>query len=79
MYCPTLTRVQKRFVDFDVTNPEHLEAFRMLSLGSIDEKGNIHTSQHPTLRFHLEGPFVDIPSMMNYRIGQAYLKLVLQK
>lgn len=79
MLCPTLSKVQKAYVDFDVTNAKHLEAYAALSLGNVDERGNIHVKQHPTLRFHLEAPFVDVPSMMNHKVGHAYLALVAVK
>lgn len=75
MLCPTLNKTRKLYVDFDPHNLEHLKAYQMLSLGNKDEKGNIHVQQHSTLRFHLEAPFVDVPSMMNYVVGHEYLKL----
>jgi hypothetical protein len=77
MICPTLNKVRKQVVDFDPQNLDHLKAFQMLSLGNKDERGNIHVKQHPTLRFHLESPFVSVPDMMNNIIGHEYLKLKL--
>jgi hypothetical protein len=53
-----LTRVQ-----FDTENPEHLQAFEMLMNGR----------QHPSLRFELELPYVNVLQMMYDKIGRAYL------
>lgn len=53
-------------VTFDPTNPEHIEAFKMLVLEQP-------TRQHPTLRFELEFPFVNVPQMMLYKIAGAYI------
>jgi hypothetical protein len=64
-----LAAVQKTQVPFDVNNPEHLRAFHMLCIGDDPIK------QHPTLRFQLDQPFLDVPSMMKHRVGQAYLTL----
>jgi hypothetical protein len=72
MICRTLRRVQRNYVDFDVNNPEHLEAFRLLCLGNDDGLG-IHTKQHPSIRFNLEENFQDVRTMMFHKVGQAYL------
>jgi hypothetical protein len=48
---------------FDIDNLEHLKAFDMLMNGR----------QHPTLRFHLELPYVNVLQMMYDKIGRAYL------
>lgn len=48
---------------FDTENAEHLKAFEMLMNGR----------QHPTLRFHLELPYVNVLQMMYDKIGRAYL------
>lgn len=68
-YCPTLRKVLKNYVDFDVKNPEHLEAFKSLCLEH-------YAKQHPTLRFNLTETFEDVRSMMFHQVGQAYLKRV---
>jgi hypothetical protein len=49
---------------FDPRNPEHIEAFVM-----ITQQGR----QHPSLRFTLEHPFLDVRSMMFDKIGRAYV------
>lgn len=51
---------------FDPANSLHLEAFEMLAY-----KGR----QHPTLRFHLEYPYLDVRAMMHDKVGRAYLEL----
>lgn len=62
---PSLASVacQLTAVDFDPKNPEHVAAFIALT---------VHGRQHPTLRFRLAKPFLDIRSMMHHRIGEAY-------
>lgn len=52
-------------VTFDAANPEHIEAFRFLI-----EKSR----QHPTLRFKLEFPHLDIRSMMTAKVVEQFLK-----
>lgn len=52
---------------FDPQNPEHVEAFVM-----ITQQGR----QHPTLRFTLEHPFLDVRSMMYDKIGRAYVQMI---
>lgn len=42
-------------VSFDPRKAEHIKAFVMLHYGG---------RQHPTLRFHVEQPFLDVRSMM---------------
>jgi hypothetical protein len=49
---------------FDPTNSEHLDAFTQLVFGG---------KQHPTLRFHLDRPFLDVRAMMHDRVARAYL------
>lgn len=56
-------------VKFDVTNPEHIRAFKMLT-HSADNK----VKQHPTLRFILEAPYYNVHSMMTAKIVAEYLK-----
>ena len=72
--CHTLTPITKNTVTFDTTNPDHLTAFRMLCLGDPDHNGVIR--QHPTLRFSLEAPFVDVRVMMFHKVATAHLELV---
>jgi hypothetical protein len=50
-------------VTFNTEDPEHLQAFEML----------INGRQHPTLRFQLELPYVNVLQMMYDKIGRAYL------
>ncbi len=77
LLCATLDPVQKRYVSFDPKNPEHLEAYRMLCIGTTKEgKLELTFRQHPTLRFYLEAPFETVPAMLHYRVGQAYLSCV---
>jgi hypothetical protein len=75
MLCASLAKMQKRYVDFDPQNKSHLEAYSLLALGVVEDNGSIRIRQHATLRFHLEAPFVDVPSMMHYKVGHAYLNL----
>lgn len=44
-----------RTVSFDAKNKEHIKAFVTL---------HYRGRQHPTLRFHLEQPYLDVRSMM---------------
>jgi len=77
MLCATLSKMQgQRYVDFDPTNPEHMVAFQMQCLGNYEDTGVIHIRQHKTLRFNLEQPFLDVPSMMNHKVGKAYMKMM---
>ena len=69
MLCNTLSKVVRQVVDFDPTNLEHLNAFKMLVLG---DNGVIR--QHPTLRFAIEQPFDNVRSMMIHRVAQKYLE-----
>lgn len=63
--CPTLQAVQRKYVKFDPSNPEHLKAFHNLCF---------EHRQHPTLRFELEESYESVPSMMLHQVGyQAYL------
>lgn len=52
-----------KYVDFDVTNPEHIAAYVCLTK---------YGRQHPTLRFNLYEQYADVHSMMNAVIGAAY-------
>lgn len=49
---------------FDPTNPNHIEAYRMLVYEG---------RQHPTLRFTLEHPYLDVRAMMTDKIVRMYL------
>lgn len=49
---------------FDPTNPDHIEAYRMLVYEG---------RQHPTLRFTLEHPYLDVRAMMTDKIVRMYL------
>lgn len=44
---------------FDIHNDEHIEAFRSLYFDG---------RQHPTLRFHIEAPYLDVRSMMTDKV-----------
>lgn len=72
--CTVLSSNIRTAVTFDATNPEHVEAFRMMCLGEVDALGNVTIRQHPTLRFRLEFPHVDVRSMMLTKIAQQYVK-----
>ena len=54
-------------VHFNAQTREHIEAYVMLT-----QRGR----QHPTLRFVLENPFIDVRSMMHDHIGRAYVALL---
>lgn len=71
--CATLAAAQKQYVDFDATNPEHIEAFKLLCLDPS------HSKQHAVLRFNIEMPFEDVRSMMFQRVSEQFMKLVSKK
>lgn len=50
---------------FDPHNERHIEAFVMLT-----QKGR----QHPSLRFVLEHPYLDVRSMMYDKVARAYVE-----
>lgn len=77
-YCATLAPVIRQTVDFDVTNPEHLRAFKMLCIGE-NKSDAVVIRQHPTLRFNLEHPFTNVRSMMIHKVGVHYVNSMLQK
>lgn len=52
-------------VKFDPRNKEHLQAYNRLVNG---------LPQHPTLRFHLEDPFLDVVHMMERKIATEFLR-----
>lgn len=62
-------------VYFDPYNREHINAFEMQCIGEARDDGKVYFRTHPTLRFVLESPFVDIRTMMLYKVGQAYINL----
>lgn len=70
--CNTLNRITRSYVDFDPTDPEHLEAFKMLVLGENGPASVIR--QHPTLRFNLEQPYDNVRSLMTYRVAEEHLR-----
>jgi len=57
-----------QFADFDPKVPEHVEAFVWLTQKS---------RQHPTMRFRLEQPYLDVITMMYDKIGREYAAKVL--
>lgn len=61
-------------VDFDPQNPEHMEAFEMLCIGTKDEDGIIRFRQHPTLRFNVKWPYTDLRTLMFHAVGRAYVE-----
>lgn len=66
MLQPSLTRATAHLqrVNFDVNDREHVMAFQ-----GLIENGR----QHPTLRFNLEAPFLDVRSMMTAKVTRAFL------
>lgn len=52
-------------VTFDIDNIEHIQA-----LARLVKDGR----QHPTLRFRLERPFLDVRSMLTSKITHAWLE-----
>lgn len=55
-----------RVADFDPHNPDHIQAFVMLTQ---------HGRQHPTIRFRLEHPYLDVRAMMYDKVGKAYVEM----
>lgn len=55
-------------VPFDATNPEHIQAYLMMT-------DKTSARQHPTLRFILEDPFFDMITMMHAKIAHAYVAM----
>ena len=76
MICSTLRAVEKRYVDFDPVDPEHIEAFKQLCLGT--KRGGQLSSirQHKQLRFNLEAPFTDVRTMMFHKVSEAHVKSI---
>lgn len=52
-------------VTFDPSNRDHVVAFTSLTMFG---------RQHPTLRFKLESPYVDIRVMMLAKVGEEFIK-----
>lgn len=73
--CGTLNKVQKQYVDFDPTNPKHMEAFKSLCLGELKPGVGICIKQHEYLRFNLEHPFEDVRTMMFHKVGQHFVNI----
>lgn len=74
--CPTLNSVVLQRVDFDPTNLEHLEAFKMLCLGTQGVKGPT-LRQHPSLRFKVPLPFQDVRTMMFHRVAAHHMESIV--
>ena len=51
---------------FDVANDEHMRAFEMLLCEG---------KQHPTLRFRLEHPYLNVRAMMTDKVCKAHLQM----
>lgn len=60
-----LKNVTSNQVKFDPTNREHQVAFTSLT---------VFGRQHPTLRFRLESPYVDIRNMMFAKVGEEFAR-----
>lgn len=72
----TLDMLRQRNVPvyFDANNHEHIKAFEMQCLGEVGINGKNLRRTHPTLRFVLESPFLDMQTMMLHKIGRAYVQ-----
>ena len=70
--CNTLNRIARSYVDFDPTDPEHLEAFKMLVLGENGPASVIR--QHPTLRFNVDHPYDNVRSMMMHKVAEEHIR-----
>jgi hypothetical protein len=55
------------YIDFDPKDKEHLEAFYSLKY---------EAKQNSKLRFKLEEGYADVPTMMQSKITESYLKSV---
>lgn len=53
-----------KYQHFDPANVKHLEAYRML---------RYEGRQHADLRFFVEDPYLDVVSMMQAKISEAFL------
>lgn len=67
MLNPSITRATAHLevVNFDASNPEHIAAFK-----SLAKDGR----QHPTLRFKLESPYLDVRSMMTSKVLDVFFQ-----
>lgn len=68
-----ITAQARRTVQFDANDKEHLEAFRMMAMGVETPGGGTRCQMHPTLRFELEYPFVDLRAMMMHKVAIQHL------
>lgn len=71
-----LRTVAKNRVEFDPTNDEHLEAFKLLCIGDGEPREKFVVRQHPNLRFVLEEGFEDVRTMMLHKVGKQYLQSI---
>lgn len=72
----TLRSVERNRVEFDPTNTEHLEAFKLLCIGNGEPREKFVVRQHPNLRFVLEEGYEDVRTMMLHKVGKQYLQSV---
>lgn len=70
-----LRGVNRTRVEFDPTDNEHLEAFKLLCIGNGESRAQFVIRQHPNLRFVLEEGFENVRTMMLHKVGKHYLKL----
>ena len=70
--CNTLNAVLRQHVDFDPTDPAHLQAFQMLVLGENGPNSPIR--QHPTLRFNVDHPYDNVRSMMMHKVAEEHIR-----
>ena len=76
MAARTLRSVERSRIEFDPTNSEHLEAFKLLCIGNGEPRDRFVVRQHPNLRFVLEEGFEDVRTMMLHKVGKQYLQSV---
>lgn len=60
--------ILNKYQKFDPDNKEHVIAYKMLRYDG---------RQHPKYRFHLEEPFLDVLTMMMYRLAEKHMDRVL--
>lgn len=72
----TLRSVERNRVEFDPTDSEHLEAFKLLCIGNGEPREKFVVRQHPNLRFVLEEGYEDVRTMMLHKVGKHYLQSV---
>lgn len=56
------------YVEFDPTNREHVKAFAQFEYCG---------QQHPTLRFVLKAPFLDVRTMIRSMIAEQYVRNIM--